>query len=88
MTNVKTLPGVKLKDDGPVEDVVRVLERLLGMAQSGRLRSVIAVGANQDQIIDAIATGETNPYLLAGAMGILLSKMQFGIMESEQYEPD
>ena len=46
MTNVKTLPGVKLQDDGPVENVVSVLEKLLDLARSGHLRSLVAVGAN------------------------------------------
>ena len=85
MTNVKTLPGVKLQDDGPVENVVSVLEKLLDLARSGHLRSLVAVGANQGQIVDAVAIGETNPYLLAGALGILQVKLNLGIIEGEEY---
>lgn len=87
MTNVKTLPGVKLKDDGPVEDVVRVLERLLEYAKGGHLRSLIAVGTNQNQVIDAVAMGESNPYVLVGALGVLTAKVNLATIESEEYEP-
>lgn len=87
MTNVKTLPGVKLQDDGPVENVVSVLEKLLDLARSGHLRSLIAVGTNQNQVIDAVAMGEANPYVLVGALGVLTAKVNLTTIESEEYEP-
>lgn len=85
MTNVKTLPGVKLADEVN-EDVVRICGRLLDAAKCGQLQSIVAVGVGEKQVLDAVALGGQNIYAVVGALEIMALKVKLSTIESETYE--
>lgn len=90
MTNVKTLPGVKLQDDSPDEEVIRILESLLARAKDGGIRSLFFVGMNGNEAIEAHVVDPTGVLALLGRVDILKLKFQLPIalLEDSFNEPE